>query len=241
VLYLSAWLSNKKVKKKKSLDMIAEFSFILLPVVLILILQPDISTLLLLLFSSGLVYFLAKTPLSHIFLFAGTVLARILVLTNTQAYRMSRFLVFLNPDIDPLGKSYQAKQALIAIGSGGLFGKGLGLSSQKFGFLPNVMSDSIFAAFCEETGFIGPFILIFLFLLFLIRVIKISSISKNEFAKILGSVLGAGIVFQAFLNMSAMLGIIPLTGVPLPFISYGGTHLVIELTMVGILLNISKS
>ncbi len=236
-LYLSAWLAKKK---KGSLATLGYFFLILLPIMLSLILQPDISTLGIIILTSFLLYFLSGTPVWHTFLMIGMGLAGLMVLVNTTAYRIKRFLVFMNPNIEPLGIGYQINQAAITIGSGGLFGKGLGMSRQKFGLLPNVMSDSVFAIFCEETGLIGPLLLISLFLLFLIRAIRIGLKARSDFERLLCSTLVVGIVSQAFLNMGAMIGIIPLTGTPLPFISYGGTHLVVELISVGIILNISR-
>ena len=238
-LYLTAWLSGLK----KQIDKIKLLSFlvILALVSVILILQPDISTLILILCISGAIYFLSNTPTWHSLLMLATGIAILFLLINIAPYRMARFLVFLNPDIDPMGIGYQIKQSLIAIGSGGVLGKGIGLSKQKFGLLPNVVSDSIFSAFCEETGLLGPLVLIILFLALLLKTIKISQQTKNKFFKLLALILGIEIVLQAFLNIGAMTGIVPLTGTPLPFISYGGTHLVVELISIGLLLNISKS
>lgn len=238
-LYLTAWLSGLR----KQMDKVGLFSFliILALVSVILILQPDISTLILILCISGAVYFLSDTPTWHSLLILATGVAILFLLINIAPYRMARFLVFLNPDIDPMGMGYQMKQSLIAIGSGGMLGKGIGLSKQKFGLLPNVVSDSIFAAFSEETGLLGPLVLIILFLALLLKTIKISQETRNKFFRLLALILGIEIVLQAFLNIGAMTGIVPLTGTPLPFISYGGTHLVVELISIGLLLNISKS
>ena len=237
-LYLAVWLAGRK---KKDLKTFCGFFLICLPVITILLLQPDLGTLVLIMFSACLIYFLSETPIWHGILILAVAFAALLLLVVFKSYRMQRLLIFLNPEIDPMGIGYQLKQSLIAIGSGGFWGKGLGFSQQKFGLLPNVISDSIFAAFCEETGLIGPFILIVLFLLFLVRIIFIVQKTREDFSRSLGLTLGASIVIQAFFNMGAMMSVIPLTGIPLPFISYGGTHLMVELIMVGILLNISQS
>jgi cell division protein FtsW len=154
---------------------------------------------------------------------------------------MKRILVFLNPGIDPMGMGYQMKQILITIGSGGIFGLGLGMSVQKFGWIPQTMSDSIFAIFAEETGFVGSVVLIFLFLLLLWRGFRIAKMSQNKFSQLLAMGISCWICIQAFINIGAMIGLLPLTGIPLPFISYGGSHMVAELIGIGILLNISKS
>ena len=154
---------------------------------------------------------------------------------------MARWKAFIDPEIDPMGIGYQIKQALIAVGSGGIFGLGLGMSRQKFGFLPQPMSDAIFAIFSEETGFIGASILVFLFLVFLWRGIKISKSCQDPFLSLLAQGLTFWICLQAFVNIGAMIKLVPLAGIPLPFLSYGGSHIICELIGVGILLNISKN
>ncbi len=141
-----------------------------------------------------------------------------------------------------MGIGFQSQQAVIAVGSGGLFGLGLGLSRQKFGFLPQSMSDTIFTVFAEETGFLGALILISLFLVFLWRGFYISNkVRGDKFSKLLAQGITFWVVLQAFVNIGAMIGVLPLVGIPLPFISYGGSHLIAELTALGLLLNISKN
>ena len=154
---------------------------------------------------------------------------------------MKRILVFLDPKIDPMGMGYQINQILIAIGSGGLTGLGLGMSSQRFGFIPQTMADSIFAIFAEETGFIGCLVLVSLFILLFWRGLRIAKRSQDKFSKLVAIGISSWICIQAFVNIAAMVSILPLTGIPLPFISYGGSHLVGEIIAIGILLNISKS
>jgi cell division protein FtsW len=161
-------------------------------------------------------------------------------LIKLAPYRMNRWLVFLNPETDPLGRGYQIKQSLIAVGSGGIFGLGLGMSGQKFGFLPQSMTDSAFAIFAEETGFFGALILISLLAIILWQGFRISIRAKDNFLKLLGFGITSWICLQAFANIAAMIGVLPLAGIPLPFISYGGSHVVAELAGMGILLNISK-
>jgi len=152
-----------------------------------------------------------------------------------------RLRVLLGSIKDPMGIGYQIEQSLIAIGSGGILGLGLGTSIQRFGFIPQTMSDSIFAVFAEETGFIGSLVLIFLFLVLLWRGFRISKRSPDKFSQLFAIGISSWICIQAFINIGAMIGILPLTGIPLPFISYGGSHMVAELIGIGILLNISKS
>ena len=239
ILYLAAWLASRAEKEKKA-NLIAFLTVIIL-VSLLLYFQPDVSTLGIIILVAAIMYFLGNTPVWHsVFIFlAGA--GGLLALVKLASYRLNRILVFLEPETDPLGIGYQIKQALIAVGSGGIFGLGLGMSRQKFGFLPQTMSDSIFAVFSEETGFIGSFILIFLFLLFLWRGFEISKKTKNKFSQFLSLGITTWVVIQAFIHVSSMIGILPLTGSPLSFISYGGSHLIAELAGVGILLNISKN
>jgi cell division protein FtsW len=158
-----------------------------------------------------------------------------------EPYRLERIKVMLNPESDPMGIGYQAKQVMITIGSGGIFGLGLDQSQQKFGsFLPHAMSDSIFAVLAERAGFIGCFILIGLFIFFFWRCLKIAKLADDKFSRLFCVAVGSWIVLQAFVNIGAMIGM-PIVGIPLPFISYGGSHIVSELIAVGILLNISKT
>lgn len=248
ILYLSAWLaagierrSFKKTKKNWQFTLLP-FLIIIGIITFLLTLQSDISTLGVVVFVGALMYFSAATPIWHTFLVFSLGVASLFLLIKFAPYRMQRILVFLRPGTDPMGMGYQIKQALITIGSGGILGLGLGMSNQKFGgFLPQPMADSIFAIFAEETGFVGSFALISLFLLFLWKGFQISKKSQDRFSKLFAIGISSWICIQAFINIGSMIGILPLTGIPLPFISYGGSHLVAELFGVGILLNISRS
>jgi len=249
ILYLSSWLASRtphqnkfgagQAEKKFSQTLFA-FLVVIGIAAIFLIFQPDISTLLVIILVATLMYFLARTPFWHSILITLIIIFGFLFLIKIAPYRFNRILVFLNPELDPMGIGYQIKQALIAIGSGGIFGSGLGLSLQKFGFLPHSISDSIFAIFAEETGFIGSFILVLLYLIFFWRGLKIGKQSPEKFSKFCAFGITFWITLQAFVNIGSMIGILPLTGIPLPFISYGGSALISELIGVGILLNISK-
>jgi len=254
ILYLANWLSthlattNLASNKQKIYQLKANFQqiflgfFVILAIIsLLLILQPDVSTLGIIVLTALLMYFAVKTPLFHTLILVIVGFIALIVLIKIAPYRLNRILVFLNPDIDPMGIGYQLKQGLIAIGSGGLTGVGLGISQQKFlGVLIQPISDSIFTVFSEETGFLGSFLLIALFLLFLWRSIKISKEAHSSFNQLTALGITFWLTFQAFLNIGAMIGIFPLTGVPLTFISYGGSALMINLVAIGILLNISS-
>jgi cell division protein FtsW len=154
-------------------------------------------------------------------------------------YRMQRITGFLDPSSDPLGKTYQINQTLIAIGSGGIWGVGYGRSTTKLSYLPEPMGDSIFPVIAEELGFVGSFALVVFFLLFVWRGLVIARSASDSFGRLLGIGFMTLVGLQAFVHIGANSGLIPLTGVPLPFISYGGTALAVLLTMSGLVVNIS--
>lgn len=257
ILYLAAWLSSRTEKYKfptrnratqKSLwregflgaTTLIPFLVIIGFTGLLLVLQPHISTLAVISSVAIIMYFLAETPAWHTFLIGSLAIAALVCLIRTAPYRLNRLLVFLQPDFEPMGMGYQVKQSLIAIGSGGLSGLGLGMSIQKLGFLPYPMSDSVFSIFAEETGFIGSLTLLFLFLILAWRGLTIAKRAGDGFSRLAAGGITAWILLQAFVNIGAMVGLLPLTGIPLPFISYGGSHLMAELIGAGVLLSISK-
>lgn len=257
ILYLASWLSSKNFNngknfsntkyrtrrsafyKNKPADLIS-FCLILGLISLFLIKQPDIGTLGTIIMIAVIMYFLAGAPLWHIFLILTIGIIALFILIQIAPYRAARLSIFINPEKAPLGIGYHLQQSLIAIGSGGIKGIGLGLSRQRFGFLPDTISDSIFAIFAEETGLIGSVFLIALFLVFFIRGFQILKKVKNNFLQLTGFGIVSWITLQAFINIGAMMGVVPLTGIPLPFVSYGGSAIMVELIGVGILLNISK-
>lgn len=248
LIYLATWLNNRKQHKKNKalINTFLPFVFILAGLFAVLILQPDMSTLGIICISGLVMYFLAGTPLWHTFSLIGAGFVLVIIFIKLKAYRMARLLVFLDPGKDPLGMGYQLRQALIAVGSGGLLGigtgLGLGMSRQKLGFLPEPMTDSIFAIMGEEMGFIGCVILISLFILFFFRVLMIfKNNPKASFESLIATGIGVWICFQAFFNIGGMLGLIPMGGVPLPFFSYGGSHIITEIASMGLLLNVSKN
>lgn len=249
LLYVAAWLSNKletkKSSKKNNWQVFAAFLIMNGILAVILLSQPDFSTFIVIFLTVFAIYFASRTPYWHslFLILTSAVLAAILI--KISPYRINRVLPLFDSQIDPLGIGYQLKQSFITIGSGKLWGIGewfgLGLSRQKFGFLPHSMTDSIFAIIGEETGFLGCLFFISLFVLFAWRGIKIVLNSKAEFAKLLGIGIVFWLTFQAFANIAGIIGIFPLAGIPLPFFSYGASHLIAEMIAVGILLNISKS
>jgi cell division protein FtsW len=248
IIYLASWLATRTGKnkniisqpEKKISQTFLVFILIMAIIGILLFLQSDVSTLIIIIATAIILYFLAETPLWHTATIFFSAIALLVALVPIAQYRMKRILVFLNPDVDPMGMGYQIKQAFIAIGSGGLFGVGLGMSRQKFGFLPASMSDSIFAILAEETGFFGCMVVITLFLLFLWRGFKIASSAQDNFLKLMAFGITFWILIQTLINISSMVGLFPLAGIPLPFFSYGGTAIITELIGVGILLNISQ-
>jgi cell division protein FtsW len=186
------------------------------------------------------IFFAAGARISHIGFLIGSGFVGLAAAILFAPYRMNRLLVFLHPDHDPLGAGHQIRQALIALGSGGILGVGLGRSRQKFLYLPEPTTDSIFAVLGEELGLIGCVVVIALFFLLAYRGFRIARRAPDEFGRLLSVGIVSWIVFQAFVNIFAISGLIPLTGIPLPFISYGGTSLVAILGAVGILLNVSE-
>ncbi|MBU2579051.1 putative lipid II flippase FtsW [Patescibacteria group bacterium] len=248
LLYVCSWLSgkleDKKKSKKNNWQVFAAFIIMTGTLAVILISQPDFSTFVIIFLTSFVVYFASRTPWWHSFFLILTSSALAVVLIKISPYRLNRVLPLFDSQIDPLGIGYQLKQSFIAIGSGKLWGIGemfgLSLSRQKFGFLPHSMTDSIFAIIGEETGFLGCAFLILLFVFFAWKGMKIALNSKTEFAKLLGIGITFWLCFQAFANISGIIGILPLAGIPLPFFSYGASHLIVEMIGVGILFNISK-
>lgn len=253
ILYLSSWLSNRFSENSKKgwifsvkrgydnfIKIFLPFLLLLSIIAVMLYLQKDISTLGIIGITLITIYFVSGTPLWHTILvfILGSIGASVFIIT--EPYRVQRFLTLLRPETDPLGMGLQLKQSLIAIGSGGIFGKGLGMSTQKFGFLPQAMSDSVFAILGEETGIIGSSILIILFLLFLYFGFKIANSTTDKFYKLTAAGITTWIVFQAFVNTASIIGLFPVSGIPLPFFSYGGSHLIAEIIGVGLLLKISR-
>lgn len=240
ILYLAAWLANKKEKIQDFYEGLMPFLVVIMGVSFLLIKQPDIGTLGVVALTAISVFFVSGAKLGHIFLLGLGGLGTLGLLIKMESYRMDRLLVFLHPELDPRGIGYQINQALLAIGSGGIFGVGLGHSMQKFNYLPEPVGDSIFAIIGEELGFVGILIPILLFSVLVVRGLKIARNAPDMFGMLTAVGIVSWIMLQASINIAAISGLAPLTGIPLPFISYGGTSIVFLLAAVGILLNISK-
>lgn len=240
VIYFSAWLAWTRKRQEDMKFRILPLVIMLGVVALALLRQPDTKSLILItaaacgmLFTSGVSW---KKVIALIFF--GVV--AITALAFIRPYVMERIKTFINPASDPRGASYQLQQSLIAIGSGGTFGRGLGQSVQKFNYLPEPQGDSIFAVIGEEFGFVGTTILLVLYVFFAIRGFKIALRAPDTFSRYLVVGLITLLTAQSFLNIASLVGLFPLTGVPLVFISHGGTSLMIALAAVGIILNVSR-
>ncbi len=233
IIYLSLFLTVKKVNFGQFLLLIGLIAGLVL-------LQPDVGSTLVLLASAVAVYFLADYPFKDILLLSGVGVLALSFLIITSPYRASRLKTFLNPMHDPLGSSYHIRQILIAFGNGGIFGVGLGQSRQKYNYLPESTTDSIFAVLGEELGFLGGSLLIFAFLYFLYLGFQISARTQDRFAQVLAGGITSWFALQVVLNLSSMVALTPLTGIPLPLVSYGGSALITMLSGIGILINISR-
>lgn len=240
IIYLAAWLESRKERIKDFYEGLVPFLMIVGLISFLLIKQPDIGTLGATILIAMSIFFVSGAKISHMLLIGGAGIVSLFALIRLESYRMNRLMVFLHPELDPRGIGYQINQALLAIGSGGIFGVGLGHSLQKFNYLPEPVGDSIFAIIGEELGLFGEVILILLFIVLAVRGLKIAKNAPDMFGKLVAVGIVSWITFQAFINIAAISGLIPLTGIPLPFISYGGTSIIFLLTAVGILLNISK-
>ncbi len=240
IIYFAAWLSGLKEK-------VSTFKWGILPYVVIvgiigilLLVQSDTDTFVVIAGTGLIMLFVAGAKLKHILVLVlmGTVLLSSII--YLRPYARQRIMTFLNGGADTLGSGYQIEQSLIAIGSGQFLGRGFGQSIQKFNYLPEPIGDSIFAVSAEEFGFVGSTILIGLFIIFFLRSVKISSKSNDLFGGLTAIGIAILIIVESFMNISSMLHLIPLSGMPLLFVSHGGTALIITLAAAGIIANISK-
>jgi len=241
IIYFAAWLSWAKGR-------VRDIKFGLLPLVVllsiigvVLIKQPDMKSIILITITATAMLFASGAPLKYIIGFLGVALLCFGILVFFKPYLMERVNTFINPSQNGSGSSYQLQQSLIAVGSGGIFGRGLGQSIQKFNYLPEPQGDSIFAVVGEELGFLGSVILIFLYITFALRGYRIAYYSPDPFSKMLVLGIITMITVQSFMNIASIIGVFPLTGVPLVFISQGGSSLLISIGLMGIVLNISRS
>ncbi len=240
VIYFSAWLAWTRKRQEDIKFRIIPLFVILAVVASSLLFQPDTKSLILITISACGMLFTSGVSWKKIIIIGVIGFGAITVLAFVRPYVMERIKTFINPASDPRGSSYQLQQSLIAIGSGGAFGRGLGQSVQKFNYLPEPQGDSIFAVIGEEFGFLGTTLLLTLYVFFAIRGFKIALRAPDTFSRYLVVGLVTLLTAQSFLNITSLVGLFPLTGVPLVFISHGGTALMVALGAVGIILNVSR-
>jgi len=240
MIYLAAWLESKKSELNRLTKALLPFTVMLGVISLLIILEPDLGTLTVIILTSIIMFFAAGAPIWHLGSLGLFLLGTFIIFVRSASYRWERFMTFLNPSAQKLDQSYHINQAFIAVSQGGLWGKGYGQSLQKMRYLPEPHTDSIFAIASEELGFLrASFVIVAFFYLFYLG-LSIAKRAQDNFGKLLAIGIVSSLLIQAFINISAMLGLIPLTGVTLAFISYGGNSLIISFIQIGILLNISK-
>jgi cell division protein FtsW len=240
VIYIAAWVTSKGDKIRQVSYGLLPFAILIGLVTGLILLQRDLSTALLIAVTAWLMFFFAGADLLQLFATFIFGIATFLLLIAREPYRMERIAAYLNREADPSGSSFQVNQALTALASGGLFGKGLGASSQKFGFVPAVHTDTIMAILGEELGLIGCLVLIGLFVLLAYRGFRIALEASDPFGTILAAGLTCTLALQALVNMAVVTATLPYAGVPLPFVSYGGSSMVTSMACVGLLLSISR-
>jgi len=240
IIYISAWLASRGRDVQSFALGFAPFIFLVGVVAALILMEPDTGTAVIVVLTMATLFFLAGASLTHVFTLAaiGAVAGGLLVLSGD--YRADRILVFVRPDEDPSGIGFQVQQLLIALGSGGIEGLGLGVSRQKFFYVPGAHTDGIFAIIGEETGFIGAVIVIGLFAYLVYRGFRIALNARDDFGSYLAMGVVCWIAYQALINIGGVTRSIPLTGIPLPFVSYGGSSLVMIMAGVGVLLNVSR-
>lgn len=248
VVFLASFLS-RRIGRSRAVDILYLFLMLLPPLFLILI-EPDLGTALVIMFSwLAVVLFSRLSIKQYVSIFASIIIAGTIFILSAynvspfgkylKDYQRQRIETFLNPNTDPFGRGYNVAQAKIAIGSGGIFGQGLGRGSQsQLQFLPKPETDFIFSGYSEAFGLIGDFILLAAFLFLIIRMMDISKLAKDNFGYLLTVGIGSTFIFQIVVNIGMNVGLLPVTGIPLPFLSYGGSSLIISFVMIGVLQSI---
>lgn len=233
IIYLSSWLSRKRVT-------IAQFLAYLGIVAGLIMLQPDMGTAIVVSAIAIVMYFISGQPIKNLLAIGVVGLVAGVLFIALEPYRMARLTTFLDPSRDPLGSSYHIRQVILGLGSGGMTGLGIGRSRQKYEYLPESTTDSIFAVVGEELGFLGSIALIGVFIYLISLIFRIATHARQGFASNLAAGIGSWISLQVLLNLAAMVALTPLTGVPLPLVSYGGSALIMVLTGIGVALSVAR-
>ncbi len=234
IIYLASWFMRKEKRQFWSFIFLTGF------LVFLIILQPDMGTAIIVFSIAVIIYYLAGMNILELLLLFPPAVAAFYLLVKSSPYRFNRFMAYLNPQSDPQGIGYHINQIFISLTNGGLLGQGFGASRQKYLFLPEAHTDSIFAIISEEYGFIGGVILIALYLILIYRIYHIIRLAPDRLSKLIAAGAFAFFNLQVVINLAGMTGLFPLTGVPLPFVSYGGSNMLISFALIGILLNIEK-
>jgi len=241
IFYLAGLFAKQGENLKNIAKTFWPFLIVLGTIALLLLAQKDLGTLAIFTIIGAIIFISAGALVWQMFSSMGAGVFLVWIAIKIEPYRMQRFLTFLNPEANSLSSGYHIQNALIAIGSGGLFGLGFGQSKQKYLYLPEAHTDSIFAIICEELGIIRASIIILAFVFIALRGLKIAKQSPDIFARLVALGITGWFFFQMVVNIGAMCSLVPLTGIPLPFISYGGTSLIVLLMAMGVLTNISKN
>lgn len=233
VIYLSSWLHSRKIT-------LPQFGFFVILTAGLIMLQPDMGTALVVTILAVTLYFLSGYPVKHLFVIGGIGLTIGSILIISAPYRLERVKTFLDPLHDTQGSSYHIRQVLLSLGSGGVSGLGIGRSRQKYAYLPEATTDSIFAVVGEELGFIGGVALVLAFLYYLSLIFKVAVREHDKFTSTMVAGVAAWIGVQVTLNLAAMVALTPLTGIPLPLVSYGGSALITMLAGIGLVLSVAR-
>jgi cell division protein FtsW len=240
VLYVARYLADHPKRLRSFKEAVAPIAITAGPAMLLIVVEPDLGTALVVAFTITSLMLAAGMPMRYLAILAGVAIAAVLVMTMAQPYQQARLTAFLNPWASKSTAGFQAVQGQIALGSGGLLGVGLGKSVQKIFYLPEAQTDFILAVIGEELGVLGVFGVIFLYGMIAYAGLRTARRAADRYAKLLATGLTSLILSQGVLNIFVVLGLAPLTGVPLPFISYAPTNLCIMLASIGLLLNISR-
>ena len=241
VLTFSAMLAYKRERLRSFRTGLLPFILIVIVVVGLLALEPHLSAIIIIGLTAFILMYLGEVPGKWLLLLAGAALVFVAVYLALRGYANDRITAWLDPYADPQNKGYQILQSLYAIGSGGLFGLGFGKSRQKYLYLPEEHNDYVFAIVCEELGFVGAALIVLLFALLVIRGYWIAMHAPDRFGKLVAAGLTTLLALQVLLNIGVVTNVLPATGISLPFFSYGGTALMLQLAEMGIMLNISKN
>jgi cell division protein FtsW len=240
IVYISAWLAAKGDQLKQLSLGVVPFVIMVGLVGGLILIEPDMGTAIIITLTTTTMFFVAGASLRHVLALGIAGLAGAALLVAVEGYRSARLVSFLNPEKDPAGAGFHILQLLIALGSGGIKGIGLGASRQKFFYVPGAHTDGIFAIIGEELGFIGGAFVIVLFAVLIYRGFRASSRSQDSFNRLLALGVSCWIGYEAVINIGGITRSIPMTGIPLPFVSYGGSALMSALAGVGLLLNVSR-